>query len=250
MNNNPIRYKDPSGHDVCWEDGYCHSGRYEVDNHLSYYGVSLSGIPSGWTEIRKLDILLGVQAVGGALSEEIGMGSSGAANVFRSVYGYINIEWCDNCVDGYGWAYDDHTIRFDGMYINPTKAMRLVVHELGHIFDRAVCAANDPSGSCSYIFGSGTARYGLSGRAMLCANSQSCLGRSGHDGPGEGEHWGFAGGWAEWQFGANDGVGELWADMFLGWVFNTWEPESTRATNRADYMNGVMPTYMNLILNP
>lgn len=250
VNNSPINYTDPSGHEICWEDGFCNSKGYNIDDHLSYYGVSLSGILSEWTESRKLAVLLGVHAVGSKLSELAGMGIQGAANVFQSVFGKMNIGWCDNCVEGaFGRADSDHTILFDGMYKNPTSAMRLVVHELGHIFDRAVCAANDSSGSCSYIFRSGTARDGLKGRLLLCADSQYCLGRNGHNGPGEGEHWGFAGGWATWQFGDGDGAGELWADMFLGWVFDKWEA-SSRGTNRQIYMNGTVSAYVNLIRKP
>jgi RHS repeat-associated protein len=252
VNNSPINYSDPSGHKICWEDGYCQSKGYSIDDHLSYYGVSHTGNSSGWTDRRKLDILLGVQAVASTLSNVIGMGLFGAANTFRSVFGQLSIEWCNNCVsDGYGWANGDHKIRFDGIYKDPTKAMRLVVHELGHIFDRAVCAANDPSGSCTNIFGNGTARNGLSGRTMLCSDSQHCLGRNGHTRRGveREEYWGFAGGWADWQFGANDDVGELWADMFLGWAFGTWEA-SLRGANRQKYMNNIMPVYANLFRRP
>ena len=125
------------------------------------------------------------------------------------------------------------------MYQNRDIAIRFITHEIGHIFDRAVCASNQ-GGACSNIWAyDGTARSDLTARG---------LGRKGHEGPLEGEFWGFAGGWENWQFGETDENGEIWADMFLGWSFDTWATAEPLGTDRQNYMNIQMPQYLMKLL--
>jgi len=208
----------------------------------AFYGVKFTG---KWTSKNMVRVMEGVRAVAGALAKTT---HKPATSTFQDTYTGLELEFCDNCADGWAWADGDHHIKFDGMCGNLETAARFVAHELGHVFDRAVCAANSGSGSCDNIFAeTGTARSNLTGRMGVCANSQDCLGRQGYKGsPGSDEYWGFSGGWEEWQFGQDDSVGEVWADMFVGWTFNTWGMDS-RGVNRQGYMNAQMLVYMGLL---
>jgi RHS repeat-associated protein len=250
--NNPVRYNDPSGHLSCdakyVAEGDC--GDLTDDEWLVLYGIELQGT---WSSERKAAVLSAVLHVGIALQRFTGSSTSYWA--FQAVYGGVEITFCKDCVSsGFGWAYADHKIKFDDMYADPVLAARLVVHELGHLFDRQVCAANSSTGTCydesgkDLIFGTGTARYGLTGQMGTCP---TCLGRQGYR-DRMGGNWGFAGDWESWQFGANDEnnngtTGEVWADMFLGWTYNTWGGDP-RGPTRQTYMNTQMQAYVDLVI--
>jgi RHS repeat-associated protein len=243
---NPLKYIDPSGHTSicgvgCDEGNWSQGGIDWIEYLSSKYGITFKNWNPKQLQKSIISIAAAVGSIGSRLAAEIG---GTADSAFRAVYGSMTLEFCDSCVNGYGWAKGDHLIVFDGAYNDLAKEKRLVTHELGHIFDRLVCAANSSSGSCANIFAKeGTARSGLVGKGGTCANHPDCLGRIGHDGPGEGEHWGFAGGWQEWQFGATDGGEEVWADMFVGWTYNRWE-DSSRGYHRQSYMDTMMSYYL------
>ena len=38
-----------------------------------------------------------------------------------------------------------------------------------------------------------------------------------------GRWYGFAGGWEDWQFGYANNPSEIFADMFIGWVYGQWD---------------------------
>jgi hypothetical protein len=227
-----------------------------IDSELAQYGVSFIGNIGQWTIERKEAVRNAVKTIASRFTDVVG---GDPIQNFIKVYGYINFEFCDEgCVpNGYGWTAGDHWIKFDGMYSDVTTATRLIVHEMGHLFDRAVCASLN-QGKCydakgnDLIWGNNTARSDLTGKTGVCLSS-ICLGRKGHtehDGIG---YWGFAGGWQVWQFGANDENGdgtngELWADMFLGWIFNQWG-DDTRGINRANYMNERMKYHLKTNFN-
>jgi hypothetical protein len=218
-----------------------------IDAELAQYGVSFTGILGEWTASRMEAVRDAVKVVADRFAGIIG-GSSEEA--FKRVYGYVNFEWCDNCSSGYGITADDHTIKFDGMYSSKEyRAIRLVVHELGHLFDRKICAGRQIDGICSVaeldVFHD-SARTDLENvwSGEYCGK-YLCLSRTTHDGPKTGMYWGFAGGWQEWQFGATDDPGEVWADMFLGWVYNQWGNDSFEFwKHKRDYMNSHMSSYL------
>jgi hypothetical protein len=215
-----------------------------IDAELAQYGVSFTGIVREWTSSRIEAVRNAVRVVAERFAGIIG-GSREEA--FRRVYGYINFEWCDNCVNGFGWAYDDHTIKFDGMYLLEYRAIRNTIHELGHMFDRKICASRQPDGVCNgdEIFHD-SARTDLGdGWNVEYCGIYLCLGRTSHSGPQPGMYWGFAGDWEEWQFGATHDVGEVWADMFLGWVYDEWGNDPFGiGTHKRDYMNSHMRSYL------
>jgi hypothetical protein len=227
-----------------------------IDFELAQYGVSFIGNIGEWTAGRKESVRNAVKAIANRFTDIVG---GDPVQNFVKVYGYINFEFCDDgCVpNGFGWTAGDHWIKFDGMYSDVTIATRLIVHEMGHLFDRAVCASLN-NGKCydekgnDLIWGYNTARSDLTGKTGVCLSS-ICLGRKGHTEPDGVGYWGFAGGWQVWQFGANDenddGTnGELWADMFLGWTFNQWG-DDTRGINREDYMNERMTYHLRTNFN-
>ncbi len=55
--------------------------------------------------------------------------------------------------------------------------------------------------------------------------------------------FGFAGDAGVWQFGFSHGHGEVWVDMFLGWVYNRWG-DNVAGTNLQNYMNTTMNDYL------
>jgi len=99
----------------------------------------------------------------------------------------------------------------------------------------------------NYIFGEETARADLSAFWGECSiNPSACLGRSGNKSP-QGTYYGFAGGFGDWQFGKTHGNGEVFADMFVGWVYNKWE-NSAQGGYRRDYMNRQIQYYLTMDL--
>jgi RHS repeat-associated protein len=246
--NNPTRFADPSGHYYCetvstWQhnDYHLYTSEQLLDEAISNYGVTLTENNNQWTVERKRAVAHAVTTLGAKFSNYI-FGSPSLA--FQAVYGNLELEFCVDCVsDGWGWAYADHLVKFDGMYGNLSVATRFVVHELGHLFDRAVCAAHSTTGQCNDIFTkTGTARSGLTGKMGTCFD---CMGRKGHKNEFKGNYWGFAGGGEDWQFGQDDSTGEVWADMVVGWTFTEWGPES-QGVYREAYMNTQMQAYMAL----
>ena len=62
-----------------------------------------------------------------------------------------------------------------------------------------------------------------------------------------GDRNGFYGPRFSWQFGLDDSNNEIFADMFVGWVFGKWESGnlpggfSINGQAKSDYMNKYMP---------
>lgn len=122
-----------------------------------------------------------------------------------------------------GWAGYTFTKNQITIYNVPTAAEtiitdylvrhpRLVVHELGHAFNQAASGAG--------------------------ASSLAGLLRPDH-GNEANDFWGFESGWADWQYGATHNSGEVFAGMFIGWVYGRWGT-SPLADQRRDHMNSLM----------
>lgn len=99
---------------------------------------------------------------------------------------------------------------------------RLITHELGHAFDL---------GTIGDV-------YAGFGSDLLRADPNKHT-----DSTGRG--FGFAGGWENWQFGMANTSSEVFADMYLGWVYNTWgilDPNDPNdmGVKRRDYMGSTM----------
>jgi RHS repeat-associated protein len=241
MNNNPVRYTDPTGHLVCSDDNVAEGDCSDEGAGAWRFGVTFEG---DWTDSRKEAVRRALVAVGSRIAGDSGLSSWDA---FDAVYGGIQFTWCEDCVDGFGWAAGDHEIRFDGMYADSTTNERLVVHELGHMFDRAVCSYYSGTGSCnsdSYYHGT-TAHSGLTGRM---GTGEGGLGRPSYTDPNE-DNWGFAGGFGDWQFAVSniESTVEVWADMMVGYTYDTWRNDP-RGNARQNYMDVQMTSYIQLFI--
>jgi hypothetical protein len=133
------------------------------------------------------------------------------------------------------------------MYKSPIANEKLVVHELGHMFDRAVCAAASGAGACSpndWWHGE-SAHSDMTGKMGTGTNG---LGRPDYQDE-SGRFHGFAGGGGDWQFAVSnkESTVEVWADMFLGWTYDTWGGDD-RGTARQAYMNNQMGSYIGLFI--
>lgn len=242
---NPMKYIDPSGNrPICGLPGGDCSNSFEETYNVTFDQHSHGG---NLTKPMIVAIKAAVMAVGQALG--VVMNMDGAA-AFSLIFGGLDFSF-GAVSDGMGWAYGDDQILFDSIYFNPSSAERLVVHEIGHIFDRRLGAS---------VYGSdwlnGENLWSpLTARGQLSTDISGDLYdlfRPGYKDP-DGSYYGFAGGQGVWQFGAIEGgVAETWADMFVGWVYNTWETDSageltTLGSGRSSYMNGVMGEYTQLI---
>lgn len=70
-------------------------------------------------------------------------------------------------------------------------------------------------------------------------------------------YYGFAGGFDQWQFGNSPGSenSEVFADMFIGWVYNQWEVGidgnlTDLGSQREVFMNNEMPTLIESVEPP
>jgi hypothetical protein len=191
---------------------------------LLTYGVTLTGI-SGWSSAYKEYLLTAVKDVAERIAGEIG-GSPETA--FVSIYEGFSFDWDPSQVTGgaYGWTASDEIIYFGNMYGAEYRSVRLIVHELGHLFDRKVCGNRSPDGKCTNIHSDPSARLDLVNvwNTKFC-DGDLCLCRPEWDDSKRNTFWGFAAGKDEWQFAYQDkwSSGEVWADMYLGWVYNTWD---------------------------
>jgi RHS repeat-associated protein len=123
-----------------------------------------------------------------------------------------------NRVSGY-WAYTISS-REIWIYANASESdvaenRRFIVHEVGHAFENALLGT----------LGAKKGRDELPGELVN---------REG----------GFAGGFTVWQWSKEETAGEIFADMFIGWVYNRWETIGTELAplgqQRADYMHANM----------
>jgi hypothetical protein len=134
------------------------------------------------------------------------------------------------------------TARLIYIYSNASAAAvaenpRFVVHETGHAFEKALREA--------------LPRQRL-GREYI--DTEYLWSRNGQGTSG------FAGGLWDWQWSRQDGPlnledntdgrGEIFADMFIGWVYNQWEMNSTGSgwtelgQARADLMSSRVPDWI------
>jgi hypothetical protein len=83
-----------------------------------------------------------------------------------------------------------------------------VTHEVGHAYDHAV---EDYTGAL--------ARFKVSSDLQRPNNAWEDTNSNDED--GNQRYYGYAGGHGFWQFGSG-GLEEEFADMFVGWAYNTW----------------------------
>jgi hypothetical protein len=251
VNNDPVRYTDPSGH-ICSDDnevawaGNCHGGSFPDTGSLLIFATEGNRT---FSDAAKDTLQKGAWDVAVALADEmdrqcaedlaLGLVSNCSPTnptyAFFAVYGgpVTVVRKAGTCSDVIGaqypgctaWGYSRSVNEiwiFDsagGKNMNDVIVSHpnLIVHELGHSFYKA---------AGGYIAGSSV-----------------------------GDRNGFYGGYYQWQFGqdsdGDNGI-EIFADMFLGWVYGKWEVDRSRASglsvngeNKSAYMDKYMPLMIN-----
>jgi hypothetical protein len=144
----------------------------------------------------------------------------------------------DELVESKAWAYtvsSRNIVIFSNVTADNVVAHpRWIVHELGHAFENAMLGT----------LGRRAGREGLPAELWYRTVENE-------------QNGGFAGGFEKWQYSRDEGPngrGEIFADMFVGWVYNQWEVDDSgltaTAVKRADYMNSRMPGWVtDVILN-
>jgi RHS repeat-associated protein len=132
VQNNPIKYTDPSGHVICNEAGWC--GEYRANHDVSVlvkmYGITFDG---GWSLEDKVSVLLGVMKVATSLSR---ITNNNASSTFKNIFGPFTFHRSTANLKYWGELNDDHnSITF---HKNAKDWVSLVAHELGHAFQYAL----------------------------------------------------------------------------------------------------------------
>ena len=136
---NPLKYTDPSGHEICLDDGSCEK-KLTAQVVLRRYGVILSG---EWSNSDQLSVLRAVTTVGMRFGNLIGVHPSTA---FQNVFG--SLTFARSTENQIYWAkYNAKTITY---YANAKQLTTLTTHELGHAF-KARIANNGETTPYEYI---------------------------------------------------------------------------------------------------
>ncbi|MCZ7673743.1 MAG: hypothetical protein M5U34_44835 [Chloroflexi bacterium] len=122
------------------------------------------------------------------------------------------------------------------------------VHELGHAFVDAVGDSDDPVDTLARAIDEKVVVDGI--EKLKCPH----LGRPPAPKPGEdAQLWGFAGGYLLWQMSWSKWDSEVFADMFVGWTYDSWQMVVDADGNnvlhpdgevRANFMNTNMPIWI------
>ncbi len=225
--NNPLRYTDPTGHKVCdgvGLNGKCdQSGipatRGQLMSTLRRSGVKLKG---NWKEENAYTVYVAVTAVGEKLARTVG---GTAESAFKDTFGDTTFEWgCSDCTK-LGRTVDRDTIKFRDFYgaYNDYQMLmntNLVIHEIGHMFENTI-AYRLPDGKLYKPARSSLPSY--------LANNRE----------GMGTQW-------IWQQSSDKSSGEIFADMFVGWVQGSNYPTGMGKARRS-WMNLNMPTFLDMV---
>ena len=224
--NNPILYVDPSGHVPCI-DGDC---SLPIPAKL----VTFEENGGNWQKGEKATITSVAWDVAFAFLESISDKAfdsiwhkmEKASEVWHKVYGGVVKFTREGTAKGKaGYTHSKNHISIYTPLKKPknpgeewlpiygylVRNPGYVVHELGHAFDNALCEGNP---TCKSVFSN-------PGRSSL----PKIFNSPDHGNAPNGFH-GFYDGWDKWQYGGNRGdeygPGEIFADMFLGWTYNSW----------------------------
>ncbi|MCI0553338.1 MAG: RHS repeat-associated core domain-containing protein, partial [Anaerolineae bacterium] len=236
VNNSPLKYTDPSGHDAWWCEGndLCmydwlnNNTTTGGDGYFVEYGVE---IDEDWDRNHKRSVIAAISIVGAKFAETVGGTSAGA---FRAAYGLNDgdtfmVEWDENCwgcradptgcdagttrgdacVAGFGYTNTENHIEFASMsdVEVPLRNVNNVIHELGHAFNL---------------------RLGRTPENALAVNQDLLRNEVGFYGDPSNRTW-------EASSGTNGS--ETFADQFLGWVYGKWDSYDGFGPARAGFMN-------------
>lgn len=244
MENNPLRYNDPSGHysDCSQVPGAARaecerSNRYlEIwDNFDAEMGIAfIEADGYQWTDEYKHYVRQAVWYVAYRFSG----GSMDPAQAFRTVYGIdgmhedfkFTMGSCEECQGRGGYTHGSRSVEFDGdMPFARAGGNRLpseaygmnvhaVVHELGHAFAARFKGGN-PANPYWMIAHAKFATGESFLSALGYAPSPNPVSASGYWRPNQ----------------STGSPNETFANMFLGWTYSQWE-DSGYGSERAKYM--------------
>ncbi|HWR64713.1 MAG TPA: RHS repeat-associated core domain-containing protein [Bellilinea sp.] len=236
VNNNPIRYADPTGHAFLEPHGFSR------EKELSLVKFS----DQGWGTEEKKTFERISRTVANAYAREatqnlLNQKRSGEIDGFRSANPeslFLEIhdgpvtftrvaESCNG--NGGGCAAETMSKNAITIYANASQNYflnhsRVIAHELGHAFNNATnkLAQNVPSNLIRPMGENGVIDWG---------NIRS-------------DFYGYADGFDDWQFGYSGHSGsEEFADMFVGWIYGTWGT-TDMATDRSQFMTSHMSGFL------
>ena len=208
---NPINYVDPSGNSKV---------SFIFADYVDDYSESNKDVPH-WTtmEISNVNTALGriAWAYANAYNQESrrrALEECDPAAVFvyekidpfKAFFGVhggrVTFKW-KSYIEGSHWGRTQdaqNILIFKNIrqgLLTTDRGQRFITHEMGHAFENAYLEVNNTV---------------KPGRTHVSTNNQ-LNNRSG-----------FAGGFLDWQWSDSPGEGEIFGDMFVGWVFNSWAP--------------------------
>jgi hypothetical protein len=202
------------------------------DSIQELFGVVFKG---PWSPANIASMIEGLWATADRLAGE--MPGYSASEVFRSVYRTSSsvpmvMDWdpegCEACrgEDGVprgAFVRNGLHIQWATMSSQSLSRRNHTVHELGHAF-------NARRGGAPYS-------------ALSAAIEGNSAFERGNDLT---KNYGFAGALNNrtWNQNPDNSVHEIFADMFLGWVFNAWESNSDIGALRANWMNSNISTWL------
>ena len=245
VRNNPLGYRDPTGHYECQANGIC------VDAITTLPPSPLPKPPTPlikfdghdghtWTAAERTAVNAGAWQVARSLYEAGGGQFSSPRDAYLSVYGgpvtfYKTGQSCAEATGHtscYAQAQSSRMIHvYTNIYDNngnsripgPNTSDRWAVHELGHAFENRV---------------NGKIAWGHV-RSQLPDNTNN--------------RNGFAGDFPGWQQSEYDTRGEIFADMFIGWSYGQWSNDAEQrvfAALKADFMATNMPVWIGIATRP
>jgi RHS repeat-associated protein len=243
---NPLKYNDPSGYISCnanTAQGDCIDTDFLLQE-FSRFGVKLVG---SWSHIDMWAVYEAILSTAQKLGGVLGLS---AVSAFQAVFGTHSksmvIEYgnCSECNGEGGYTYGSHLIRFadlsdrDGLD-GALRRRNNVVHEFGHAFKARLknMAGLDVYDLLAKAQSAGLVPDRLDPPPKLPDGTTQT-----------GPSYGFASpqNIFTWQQNPSASPNEEYADMFLGWTFNTWDIQQGALTNdgqrRANWMNLQMPS--------
>ncbi len=228
--NNPINFRDPSGHSGCKDkhvaEGDCSD--VTIIDLISEYNVTLTG---DWNPLEVWYLVQALDAYGSKLAASM-LGNHASSEAFKSVYSTMEFNmWNGQCMKGcWGRSLSAHEIRFyrhytytdplgNGFIIDTKIREQLVVHELSHSLEFAITEAGGKAPSTYLSTDMTDNRAGLNPKLWV------------------------------WQQSEDISASEIFADMVIGWVYNVWYTGDNSAYFNAGiyrqyFMNQFMPLWL------
>ena len=224
VNNNPMRYTDPTGHAM---EKALYAGDADFTGS-QLYGLHFENGGKAWNSDEMQTVLNGVIGAGERLAEASGCQCSGS-EAFKGVHGTTFTFTRSSEEPGYaGYTHAYNHITIYDVVGSPNYLLdhpRLVVHELGHAFNAAT--GSQPEFSLTPDFLRDAAGDHIDESGVFT--------------------YGFYGGWDNWQFGWDNTQSEVFADMFVGWVYDKWDLQHPQGLGvlRQNHMNLYMGGWIN-----